>query len=77
MQTKLTLRLEEDLIRRAKRASARTGKSVSQMVGDFFRTLEQDPAQEELSPRVKALLGVLPPSVCEEDWRTHLEEKHQ
>ncbi|MBE0418315.1 MAG: hypothetical protein IBX63_11175 [Coriobacteriia bacterium] len=36
MGTKLTLRLDEDLIRRAKRHSARSGKSVSRLVADYF-----------------------------------------
>ncbi len=42
MQTKLTLRLDEKLIRRAKKTSARNGKSVSQLVADFFATLDEN-----------------------------------
>ncbi len=36
MQTKLTLRLDEALIQRAKAEARRTGKSVSQLVAEYF-----------------------------------------
>ena len=36
MQTKLTLRLDDWLIRKAKRFSKKTGKSVSKIVADYF-----------------------------------------
>ena len=61
MQTKLTLRLDEDLIERAKRYGKRTGRSVSQMVADYFALLEQDLVEEdgELTPIVGSLHGSL------------------
>ena len=40
MQTKLTLRLEEELIRKAKRFSKKSGKPVSRLVAEFFVTLD-------------------------------------
>ncbi len=36
MQTKLTLRMDEELIRKAKRFSRKTGRSLSRIVADFF-----------------------------------------
>jgi multidrug resistance efflux pump len=39
VQTKLTLRLEADVIRRAKAYARRRGKSVSTVVADYFATL--------------------------------------
>lgn len=42
MNTKLTLRLEENLIKAAKRHAGTLGKSVSQMVADYFYLLEND-----------------------------------
>ena len=36
MHTKLTLRIDEDLIKRAKTYSRQTGKSVSQLVADYL-----------------------------------------
>ena len=61
MQTKLTLRLDDELIERAKKYGKRTGRSVSQMVADYFSLLEQDEVDEagELTPIVVSLKGSL------------------
>ena len=78
MNTKLTLRLNRDLIRRAKAHSRRTGKSVSALVADFFSLLSDNRSSEEpaLTPRVRSLIGILKHArVTEEDYRKHLMEK--
>ncbi len=79
MNTKLTLRLDEQLIDRAKRYSRRSGKSVSQLVADYFALIDAEETipGTELTPHVRAMLGSLKgASVTEEDYRLHLEEKH-
>ena len=81
MQTKLTLRLDEALIRRAKSFAERRGKSVSQVVAEFFTALE-DPTGastlQALPPVTRSLYGRLAgASAAEEDHRRHLEEKHR
>lgn len=50
MKTKLTLRMDERLIKRAKRHAQRQGTSVSQMVADYF-ALIQEPAEARPSAR--------------------------
>jgi uncharacterized protein DUF6364 len=83
MQTKLTLRLEQRLIRRAKAYARRTGKSVSELVADFFGRLEEagedaPPREQAQSPAVRSLVGVLKGArVEEEQYRTYLAEKHR
>ncbi len=86
MPTKLTLRLDERLIARAKRYAARRGTSVSQMVADYFAALTADetPARpdddwkQHLSPITRSLVGSLAGSgLDEEDYHRHLEEKHR
>lgn len=80
MQTKLTLRLEAALIRRAKAHARKRGTSVSAMVADYFAALEQvrDGTARDLPPRTRSLLGVLRGrTVSEADWHRHLEEKHR
>lgn len=42
-QTKLTLRLDADLISRAKASAAKQGKSLSQIVADYFAALVGSP----------------------------------
>ena len=77
MNTKLTLRLDGELIARAKRHSADTGRSVSQLVADFFSLIEAQDPGVEVTPRVRALRGVLAGSgLDEDDYRRHLEIKH-
>ena len=41
MQTKLTLRMDDELIARAKAHAKKRGKSVSQLVADYFYVLEK------------------------------------
>ena len=79
MQTKLTLRLDAELIDRAKSYARRSGQSVSQLVADYLEMLPE-PGQRQprpLTPIVESLRGVLAGSgLDEEDYRRHLEEKH-
>lgn len=80
MNTKLTLRLDDDLINRAKRYSRRSGKSVSRLVADYFALIDADEPipGTELTPRVRAMIGALKgTTVTEEDYRRHLEEKYR
>ena len=80
MNTKLTLRLDDELIRAAKRYAGSSGKSVSQLVADYFALIDADvPAAEaDLTPRVRSLLGSLSSAAGDEqDYRRHLDEKHR
>ena len=80
INTKLTLRLDDQLIRKAKRYSDRVGKSVSQMVGDYFSLIEgeEEIPGTEISPRVRSLIGGFKGAAAtEEDYRRHLEEKYR
>ncbi len=78
MNTKLTLRLDDKLIASAKRHSAESGKSISQLVSDFFALIDAKDADIEITPRVRSLRGVLAGSNLDEsDYRRHLEEKYR
>jgi len=78
MNTKLTLRLDDKLIASAKRHSAESGKSVSQLVSDFFALMDAQDAEVDITPRVRSLRGVLTGSGLDEsDYRRHLEEKYR
>ena len=81
MQAKLTLRLDDRLIKRAK-AHAKAGqKSVSKMVADYFAALERHPEEEAglgLTPLVESLVGAFGSGEADrEDHRRHLEKKHR
>jgi len=80
MQTKLTLRLDDEMIRMAKLYSSRSGKSLSQLVEDYFALINAglEASDKDLTPRVRSLLGVLAGGqLTEEDYRRHIEAKHQ
>lgn len=79
---KLTLRLERELIEKAKRVAEERGTSVSGMVAGFFENLESPPPQGQRYGRITCRLrGSLKPGDGKlqadvEDYLRHLEEKH-
>ena len=77
MQTKLTLRLEDDLIEQAKIYARQKGTSLSKVVADYFRILNKDIKHtKKISPITASLRGILKgKSVDESDYRKYLEEK--
>jgi hypothetical protein len=79
MNTRLTLQLDQRLIRRAKAHARRSGKSVSQIVADYFSLLGGQPQtdDQELTPTVRALKGVLRGRQIDGTaYRKHLGEKY-
>lgn len=79
MNTKLTLRLDDHLIESAKEYSAKTGKSVSKIVADFFIIIKNEKLKKSypVTPTVQLLQGVLKESnFAETDYKKHLEEKY-
>jgi len=81
MKRKLTLRVDEAAILRAKRFAESQGKSVSQMVEDYFRIAEIPHGDGDLPaihPDVLALSGILASSGLDESsYRDYLIEKHR
>lgn len=80
MNTKLTLRLDDQLILKAKRYSDRSGKSVSRIVADYFSLIDSDEdiPGTEISARVRSLIGGFKgATTSEDDYRRHLEEKYR
>jgi uncharacterized protein DUF6364 len=79
MHTKLILRIDEELIERAKSHARQSGKSVSQLVADYLEMLLQPERSRArpLTPIVESLRGVLAGSgLDEEDYRRDQEEKY-
>ncbi len=79
MQTKLTLRLEDQLIEQAKSYAAHAGKSLSQVVADYFKILTSEKTKtiSPSTPITQSLRGFLRESKLDEkDYKKYLEEKH-
>jgi len=77
MQTKLTLRLENELIQQAKIYAKQHDKSLSQVVSDYFQMLTLQSKKTESSPITQSLIGVLDASDLDEgEYKKHLEERY-
>ncbi|MFM6171744.1 MAG: DUF6364 family protein [Sphaerospermopsis kisseleviana] len=77
MNTKLTLRIDDELVAEAKTQAERRGKSVSQMFGEFVSSLGADRRKQALPPVTNSLLGILKGRrVSEADYKKHLREKY-
>lgn len=79
MNTKLTLRLDDRLIAGAKDYARDAGKSLSQVVAEYFTAITSpDRADTGMTPAVAELRGILKGTdvTGEEDYLAHLEEKH-
>lgn len=79
MTTKLTLTVEESVIKRAKSYAKKTGRSLSELIENYLDSITSEHSENELSPKLKKIVGVvkLPEDFDEEtELRTHLEKKH-
>ena len=83
MQSKLTLRLDDNLIRAAKSYAREADKSLSQIVADYFAALTavapNSPLEvDSLPPITRALVGSIPVErKVEDDRYVYLMEKHK
>lgn len=61
MKKRLTLTIDEELIKRAKHFSQKRGKTLSQTVEDYFAVIGEpvEVDEENLSPEVRSLMGIL------------------
>ncbi|HJW87769.1 MAG TPA: DUF6364 family protein [Candidatus Brocadiaceae bacterium] len=82
MTTKLTLRLDDELIRQAKKTAKNKGVSLSRIVEDYFRSLTilekkvttESMVLSEISGVLSSGAGTKKPH---EEYRKHLEEKYR
>ncbi|SFA89299.1 DUF6364 family protein [Algoriphagus aquimarinus] len=79
MNKKLTLSLNEKVIKKAKLYAENTGNSLSGLVEDYFEKITSSYARHTISERLQAIAGKieLPPNFeDEEELRKAMEEKH-
>ncbi len=81
MQTKLTLRLDSEIIERAKDYAQRKETSLSKLVENYFAFLSRTSAAvmaDDLPPITRSLWGILEGTCADErEYFDHLEEKHR
>ena len=80
MQAKLTLRLEEELVKGAKEYAKSQQKSLSQIVSEFFSVLNSRRGRKKdvsLGPVTSKLVGSLKgANLTEDDYKDHLLRKY-
>ncbi len=78
MNTKLTLTIEEEVIKVAKEYAKEKGQSLSDLVENYFKLITNERRQikpEQLSPRVRRLRGIIKIEGNELDFKKILEEE--
>ncbi len=76
MDTKLTIRVPEELLEGAKRYARENNTTLTRLVSEYLRrlTAQTDPLKD--APIVQRLSGVVPPDVSIQDWYDHLDQKY-
>lgn len=59
MTTKLTLTLQQSTIESAKMFAEKNGRSLSAIVENYLKSLTKKESNDDISPKVKSLLGVI------------------
>jgi hypothetical protein len=73
-KSKLTLSIDEDVVRHAKQFTSERDTSISELVERFLAGLGR--RDDETSSVVAGLRGVLPEDVTVEEYRAHLEDRY-
>lgn len=82
MGTKLTLRLDETLIKNAKRLAKTRKISLSRMVSDYFKSISAQQKKEIVdSPILSEITGILPSKADNKkflkSYKKHIEDKYR
>jgi dsDNA-specific endonuclease/ATPase MutS2 len=69
METKLTLKLKRTTIERGKRFAKKRKTSLSKLVANYIEKITEVDEEEQISPLVKSLVGVVKKD--KKDWKEH------
>ena len=79
MTTKLTLTVEESTIKKAKSYAKQTGRSLSELVGNYLDTLTKADTDQDISPDLLRIAGKIKvPADFDErkELQAYFESKH-
>ena len=79
MKTKLTLRVDDTVIRKAKRIASKRGRSVSRIFSDYISEVEDSQEFNDINPITRSMIGALAGVEIENDrteHHQHLEAKY-
>ncbi|NBP68077.1 MAG: hypothetical protein EBR30_16270 [Cytophagia bacterium] len=69
METKLTLKLKRTTIERGKRFAKKRNTSLSKLVANYLEKITEVDEEEQISPLVKSLVGVVKKD--KKGWKEH------
>ena len=75
-QTKLTIRLQRNLLERAKHYAREHDTTLTRLVSEYLRQLGTGDERLSSAPTVGRLTGTLSPDASLDDYRRYLDEKH-
>lgn len=79
MQSKLTLRVDDAVIRKAKLLAQKRGTSVSRIFGDFISSQTKELPNQDFPPLTSSMLGIIRKGekpIKEDDYDKYREEKY-
>lgn len=76
MDTKLTVRVQKQLLVNAKRYAKAHQTTLTELITAYLQQIPADPAVLNNAPVVRQLTGILTQSVSTEDYKKHLEGKY-
>lgn len=77
MNTKLTLDVEDELIRQIEAYAKEKNKSISQIIIEYFQELTQQKKSNLAPPVTQSLIGILQHcEVNEGDYKQYLKDKY-
>ncbi|HET6991954.1 MAG TPA: DUF6364 family protein [Bacteroidia bacterium] len=80
MDTKLTLKLDQEIIEKAKGYAKSRKTSISRLIENFLQKITSEDEKEEITPLVKSLSGIidLPAKYNhKKDYADHLSKKYR
>lgn len=75
-ESKLTVRVPRDLIQQAKRYAHANDTTLTLLITEFLRQLEDQTDFLQDAKIVRRLSGILPEKASIQDYREHLQEKY-
>jgi len=77
METKLTVRVPQDLLENAKRYARANNTTLTELISAYLRRIPAENDLLEHAPIVRHLTGSISPNLSEADYKKHLEEKYE
>jgi hypothetical protein len=78
MDSKLTLKLEKEVIEKAKFYAKSQHTSLSRLIENYLMTITSEEDQESITPLVKSLSGIIDlPEDEKEDYSDYLTKKYK